>query len=126
MAGQTLVSIVDDDPAFRDSMRRLLKSLGYPVMAFASATDFLCSAQLAATACLVADVHMPVITGIELHKHLMDAGHAIPTILITAYPDERDRMHARSLGVLCYLPKPLDESDLIGCLRSAVRHGQPP
>jgi FixJ family two-component response regulator len=119
----SLVSIVDDDSAFRDSMRRLLKSLGYAVGVFPSAADFLSSSTLATTDCLVADVQMPVMTGIELHEHLVGTGHAIPTILITAYPDDRVRKRARSLGVVCYLPKPLVEADLIDCLRSAVAPG---
>lgn len=125
MSAPSLVSVVDDDPAFRNSMRRLLKSLGYAVGVFPSAADFLSSSQLATTACLVADVQMPLMTGIELHKHLIDSGHAIPTILITAYPDSRVRKRARSLGVVCYLPKPLVEADLIACLRSAFAPTHP-
>lgn len=123
---QFLVSIVDDDPAFRDSLRRLLKSLGYAVVAFPSAAALLGSAQLSAIDCLVADVHMPAMTGIELHRRLVDAGHAIPTILITAFPDEHVRRNVRSLGVHCYLPKPLDEAALIDCLASAVTRGHAP
>ena len=126
MADQAMVSIVDDDAAFRDSLRRLLKSLGYSVTAFPSAADFLGSSLIASTDCLVADVHMPTMTGIELHRHLISIGHAIPTILITAFPDDRFRKSARSLGVHCYLSKPLEEAALIGCLQSAVAHGQPP
>ena len=119
MSKQSLISIVDDDQSFRDSMRRLLKSLGYPVAVFPSAGEFLTSPKLAATACLVADVHMPAITGIELYKQLIETGHAIPTILVTGYPNARVGERMRTLGVECYLRKPLDEVVLIGCLRSA-------
>ena len=115
----SLISIVDDDQSFRDSMRRLLKSHGYAIAVFPSAADFLGSSQLPATACLVADIHMPVMTGVELYRHLVATGHSIPTILITAHPEEGLQQRVLSLGVDCYLHKPLDESVLIDCLRRA-------
>src|SRR6267154_3717174 len=89
-----LVSVVEDDRFFRDSMRRLMKSLGHSAEAFSSAADFLASPQLDETACLIADVNMPAMTGIELYRHLIDAGRAIPTILVTAYPNDVDRIRA--------------------------------
>ena len=101
-------------------MRRLLKSHGYTVAVFPSAPDFLASTQLPATACLVADVHMPVMTGVELYRELIATGHAIPTILITAYPEAGVRQQMLSLGVGCYLHKPLDEAVLIDCLCRAL------
>jgi FixJ family two-component response regulator len=122
----SLVSVVEDDQFFRESMRRLMRSLGYSVEAFSSAADFLASPLLAETACLVADVHMPGMTGIELYRHLVATGDAIPTILVTAYPDDTDRARALNDGVVCYLPKPLDERRLICCLRAALRAGKPP
>ena len=84
-------------------MVKLLRALGYAVKAFPSAVDFLASPFLASTACLVSDIHMPGMSGIELHKHLVESGHAIPTILVTAYPDEIVRERAIEDGVLCYL-----------------------
>ena len=90
----TLISVVEDDEPFRESMRKLMTSLGYAVEAFPSAADFLASPLLAATACLVTDVQMPGMTGVELHRHLVDVGHRIPTILVTAYPDEITRNRA--------------------------------
>ncbi len=126
LSEQSLISIVDDDQSFRDSMRRLLKSLGYAVAVFPSAAEFLASPKLAATACLVADVHMPAITGVELYSHLIEAGHVIPTILVTAYPDDSDRERMLHLGVECYLRKPFEEAHLIGCLRSAFARGKTP
>jgi CheY-like chemotaxis protein len=126
MPKTSLVSVVEDDRYFRESMGRLMRSLGYSVEAFQLATDFLASPRLAETACLVTDVHMPGMTGIELYRHLVNAGHAIPTILVTAYPDDTDRARALNDGVICYLPKPLDESRFIRCLRAALQSGEPP
>jgi FixJ family two-component response regulator len=120
-----LVSVVEDDRFFRDSMGRLMRSMGYTVEAFPSAADFLASPRLAETACLIADVHMPAMTGIELYRHLIDAGHAIPTILVTAYPNDADRARALGDGVVCYLRKPVDEQRLTQCLRAALTSGEP-
>jgi FixJ family two-component response regulator len=117
----TLISIVDDDQPFRDSMQKLVTLLGYTVEAFPSAADFLASRLAPETACLVADVHMPGMTGVELYKRLVTLGYAIPTILVTAYPDEVVRERALKDGVVCYLGKPLDDEDLERCLRSALR-----
>ena len=101
-------------------MRRLLKSLGYAVATFPSAAEFLASPGLATTDCLVADVHMPAMTGVELYGHLIASGHKIPTILVTAYPDDRPQERMLSQGVECYLRKPLETAVLIDCLRTAV------
>jgi FixJ family two-component response regulator len=120
-----LVSVVEDDQFFRESMRRLMRSLGYRVEAFPSAAEFLAFPRLAETACLIADVHMPEMTGLELHRHLIDAGYAIPTILVTAYPDDDDRAHALNDGVVCYLRKPIDEKHLKQCLRAAHHSDEP-
>jgi len=115
-----LVSVVEDDRLFRESMRRLMRSLGYVVETFSSAADFLASPLRVETACLIADVHMPAMTGIELHRHLIEVGYAIPTILITAYPNDVDEARALNDGVVCYLRKPVDEKHLIRCLRAAL------
>jgi FixJ family two-component response regulator len=125
MLNNALVSIIDDDQPFRESMRKLVKLLGYTVEAFPSAADFLASRLLQETACLVADVHMPGMTGVELHRHLIDAGCAIPTILVTAYPDDLVRDRALKDGVVCYLSKPVDDDQLERCLRSALQPGTP-
>ena len=120
-----LVSIVEDDQFFRESMRRLMRSLGYDVEAFSSAADFLASPRLIETTCLIADVHMPAMTGVELHRHLIEAGYTIPTILVTAYPDDVDRARVLNDGVVCYLRKPVDEQHLIRCLRAALESAEP-
>ncbi len=116
-----LVSVVEDDRYFRDSMRRLMKSLGHSAEAFSSAGEFLASPLLAETACLIADVNMPAMTGIELYRQLVEMGHKIPTILVTAYPDNDARSRALKDGVICYLRKPVDEEHLKRCLRTAHR-----
>ena len=97
-----------------------MKSLGYTVEAFSSATDFLASPRLAETACLIADVQMPVMTGLDLYRRLIDTGYAIPTILVTAHPNDVDRARALNVGVVCYLRKPLDQEHLTRCLRIAL------
>ena len=114
MPNASLVSVVEDDQFFRESMRRLMRSLGYSVEAFPSAADFLASPRLVETACLIADVHMPAMTGLELYRRLIDMGHAIPTILVTAYPDDEVRARALNDGVVCYLRKPVDENTSCG------------
>jgi FixJ family two-component response regulator len=126
MPKASLVSVVEDDQFFRESMRRLMRSLGFSVETFPSATDFLASPRLLETACLIADVHMPAITGLELHRRLIDAGYTIPTILVTAYPDDDVRGRALKDGVICYLRKPVDERHLMRCLHAALNSGDPP
>ena len=125
MSKRALISIVEDDQPFRESMRKLIASLGYTVEAFSSAADFLASPRLVETACLIADVHMPAMTGVELYRHLIEAGYTIPTILVTAYPDDVDRARVLNDGVVCYLRKPVDEQHLIRCLRAALESGEP-
>jgi FixJ family two-component response regulator len=125
MVKRRLISIVEDDEHFRESMIKLVKLLGYTVDAFPSAADFLVSPSLAQTACLVTDVHMPGMTGVELYRHLVDAGYTIPTILVTAYPDEVVRDRALKDGVVCYLSKPVDDDHFERCLHSALQLGTP-
>ena len=125
MLGRTLISIIDDDQHFRVSMRKLVMLLGYTVEEFSSADDFLASRVLPETACLVTDVHMPGMSGIELHGRLIKLGYAIPTILVTAYPDEGVRDQVMKDGVVCYLSKPVDDRDLERCLRSALKPRKP-
>lgn len=125
MVKRKLISVVEDDQPFRESMRKLMTVLGYTVEAFPSAADFLASPLLPATGCLVTDVQMHGMSGIELHKHLVDTGQVIPTILVTAYPDETARNRALKDGVVCYLSKPVDDEHLERCLRSALESGKP-
>jgi FixJ family two-component response regulator len=120
LSNQLLISIIDDDQPFRESMEGLMRSFGYSAAVFQSAADFLASPRLGETSCLIADVHMPVMSGVELYRHLTEAGYAIPTILITGYPREAERVRALKHGVLCYLRKPIDQQALSRCLREAL------
>jgi FixJ family two-component response regulator len=121
MRKPALVAVVEDDQFFRESMRRLMRSRGYRVEAFPSAADFLASPHLGETACLIADVQMPAMTGPELYRHLIASGYEIPTILVTAYADDRVQARALKDGVVCYLPKPVDEKCLLRCLHAALQ-----
>ena len=125
MNSNTLISIVDDDESVREAVEGLIESLGFRVNAFPSAMDFLASPAVADTSCMIADVHMPQMSGIELHQRLTEQGHDIPTILITAYPCESVRARALASGVVCYLVKPFDDDALIGCVRSALQGAGP-
>src|SRR5215467_9096736 len=120
MPNPSLISIVEDDQFFRESLRRLIKSQGYTVEAFSSAADFLGSSRLIETACVIADVNMPGMSGIELHRHLVNGGRSIPTILVTAYPNDSDEVRALNDGVVCYLRKPINDEHLMRCLRTAL------
>jgi FixJ family two-component response regulator len=126
MSKPSLVSVVEDDRFFRESMKRLMRSRGYRVEVFPSAADFLGSSQLGETACLIADVHMPAMTGVELYRRLIDLGYAIPTILVTAYSDDDVRTRALRDGVVCFLRKPVDEEHLLRCLGAAIDSPQRP
>jgi FixJ family two-component response regulator len=121
-----LISIVEDDQHVRASIGRLLRSVGFTAKAFASAVDFLDFSRFRESACLIADINMPVMTGVELHHRLIEIGRQIPTILITAYPDDRVRNRALADGILCYLKKPFDDSDLLRCVRMALDASKPP
>ena len=116
----SLISIVEDDRFFGESMRRLMRSLGYEVEVFPSAAAFINSPRLAKTAVLIADIYMPEMTGLELYRHLIHTGHPIPTILMTSYPDANVEIAALQDGVVGYLRKPLDEQHLLRCLRAAL------
>jgi FixJ family two-component response regulator len=121
-----LISIVEDDELFRESMRRLLRSLGYSVEGFPSAANFLASRSLDETTCLITDIQMSAMTGRELYVRLIELGHKIPTILVTAYADEAARSWALKDGVVCCLRKPFDDNDLADCVRKAIECGKPP
>jgi len=114
------ISIVDDDESIREAMEARMKSLGFQARTFPSAGDFLASPGIEHTSCMIADINMPHMTGVELHRHLLDLGYEIPTILITAYPNDEVRARALADGVKCYLAKPFDDEELIRCVRYAL------
>jgi FixJ family two-component response regulator len=115
-----MISIVDDDESLREALTGLMKSLGYAAVAFACAEDFLKSSRRDRTSCLIADVQMPGMSGLELHDNLVASGKPIPTILISAYPDEAVRARALQAGILGYLAKPFNEDNLLKHIRSAL------
>jgi FixJ family two-component response regulator len=116
-----MISIIDDDASVRAAVGNLLQSLGYIAQAFESAEEFLRSDYMDRTACVIADVHMPVMSGVELLALLRDQDRRVPFIFITAFPDERIRARAFSAGALGFLTKPFDQNHLIECLEQALR-----
>jgi FixJ family two-component response regulator len=97
-----------------------MRSIGLVAQAFSSGEEFLRSPELSRTGCLVVDFDMPNMTGLDLHINLSLLGKEIPTVLITAYPSEDIRARAIQAGVICFLPKPFDESDLLNCIQTAL------
>jgi len=122
MPKKPVISIVDDDNSVREGTVDLVKAMGFVAEAFPSAENFLNSKRLHNTSCLITDVRMPGMTGFELHNRLVGSGNVIPTILITAFPNDKDQARALQAGVFCYLSKPFSEDDLLACIRSALEH----
>ena len=119
MQKRAVIAVVDDDESVREAVAGLIKSLGHVAIAFERAEDFL-NSDRGRIAALIADVQMPGMTGPELHSQLVASGQPIPTILITAYPDQVVRTRALQNGVKCYLTKPFREEDLLACIQSAL------
>jgi FixJ family two-component response regulator len=115
-----MIAIVDDDVSIREATEAQMRSLGLIARTFASAADFLVSSRIEDTSCIIADINMPQMTGVELYKHLVELGYDIPTILITAYPNDDVRERVLADGVKCYLVKPFDDEELLRCVRSAL------
>jgi len=119
-----LVAIVDDDKSIRNATQDLLKAAGFSTATFADAESFLGSASRASAACVVADMRMPGRSGLELYQELVASGRGIPTVIITAHPQELTQARAREAGITCYLTKPFAPDDLIECVREAVAKSQ--
>jgi FixJ family two-component response regulator len=117
-----VVAIVDDDDLMRSALHGLLKAVGLPAQAFASAEEFLKSGQQQQTACLIADIRMPGMSGLELQARLNADQCRIPTIFITAHGDERMRMQALRAGAVEFLTKPFDNKALIESVRAALEN----
>ena len=120
MTPQHCIAIVDDDQSVREAATNLFRSMGFPVVAFASAEEFLDSDSVARTSCLVLDVQMPGMGGLRLQSQLASAGRHIPIVFVTGYPDEGVRTKALASGAVCFLTKPFAEGDLLDGLRSAL------
>ena len=117
----TIISVIDDDASMRAAMARLLHSLGFSTYAFASAQEFLLSPRLGETSCLIADVEMPGMSGVELQEYLVAHGHKTPIIFITAFPEDRVRERVMRAGAIDFLNKPFDELRLLECVERALR-----
>jgi FixJ family two-component response regulator len=122
MPNASIISIIDDDASVREGLADLVSSMGYQAKTFRRAEHFLKSHWLRNTSCLIADVQMPEMTGLELYSELADLRIRMPTILITAFPNNDDRDRALNAGVSCYLTKPFKKGELIKCIRSTLGH----
>jgi FixJ family two-component response regulator len=116
-----VISIVDDDEAVRLALRSLVRSLGYVSNVFASAEEFLESSQLNETSCLISDIQMPGMNGIELQNRLRILDHCTPIIFVTAFPDERNRARALEAGAIGFLEKPFEGRAMIMLIETALR-----
>jgi FixJ family two-component response regulator len=115
-----LIAIVDDDDSFRRATTNFIRSLGYTVLQFASAEAFLNSNRLHDTVCLISDVQMPGMNGIELQSKLIVQGCRLPIIFVTAFSEMRGRAQALSAGAIGFLTKPFSDEELIACLNKAL------
>ena len=116
-----LVCVVDDDSLIRDSTRRLVRLLGFRVEAFASAQEFASSDYINKTACLILDVRMPGVDGLELQHRLSEAGKLIPIVFITAYADDNQERRAMEAGAVDFLGKPFTEEALLNAIQAALK-----
>jgi FixJ family two-component response regulator len=116
----SLISVIDDDASVRIATDNLLSSHGYMVHTFASAVDFLQSARLDDSSCVVTDVQMPAMSGLDLLLHMRTQGNDAPFIFITAFPDESVRARALKAGAICFLAKPFAGPVLISCIETAL------
>jgi FixJ family two-component response regulator len=121
MSDAPLISIVDDDALARDGIRELIEALGYKAVTFISAEHFLKSGLIAETTCLITDLQMPGLNGLELQEALRSQGYQTPVILITAYPNEKHRKRALDNGAVGFLSKPFNDETLVECLTAAIR-----
>ncbi len=120
MSLRPLVAIVDDDASMRDATSNLLEAAGMSTATFADAESFLKSASERRVSCLLADMRMPGMSGLQLHKHLAARGAVLPTVLITAYASDETRLRAREAGIVCCLAKPFAPDELLECVGRAL------
>jgi FixJ family two-component response regulator len=123
MAKRPMISIVDDDESVREATMSLMRAAGFSPEAFQSGNDFLKSERCGHTDCLIADVQMPGMSGLEMHGRIVQSGNDIPTVLITAYPDDKTRARALKAGIVCYLTKPFNDQELLDCIQLALAQG---
>ncbi len=116
-----MIAIVDDDEAVREATKTLVRSLGYKASTFGSAEEFLKSKQFSNTSCLITDLQMPGLSGLDLQAQLIADGHRIPTIFVTAFPDNTARTSAMNAGAIAFLSKPYNVDELLGYLEKALQ-----
>ena len=121
---RNLISVIDDDESVRRTTKLLIESSGYQAAVFESAENLLSSGQLEDTSCLIIDVQMPGMNGLQLQSHLAAAGSRVPIIFITAYDDKESRRRAMQAGAVAFLAKPFSDQELFQTVRSALRHGK--
>ena len=126
MSQDLLISIIDDDEAVRVATESLVRSLGFGASTFASAEEFLQSARLRETSCVITDVNMPGMTGVELQSYLLARGNDVPMIFITAFPEERTRERVHAAGAIGFLSKPFDGGAMIQCIDRALGRNSDP
>jgi FixJ family two-component response regulator len=117
-----MISIIDDDESVREATRGLVRSLGYKADTFASAEEFLHSERVTESSCVITDVHMPGLSGVELQRLLKAQGHPTPVIFLTAFAEESIRARVLRAGAIGFLTKPFREECLIDFLNSALNH----
>ena len=120
----TVISVVDDDQSIRNSLRRLLRSTGFEVMIFPSALEFLYQGPLHKHGCVIVDVCMPEMDGLDLQKRLSDSGVSLPVVFMTAYENPGVRAHAMEAGALAFLQKPFSETSLMDAIWLALNSSQ--
>ncbi len=120
----TCIAIVDDDESVREALGNLLRSVGYEVRAFCSAEDFLERPGSDGFSCVVTDIQMPGMGGLEMHKRIVASDKRLPVILMTAFPRDHLRQQAEQQGAVAFLSKPFDASRMIECVERALRSPQ--
>ena len=123
MPTPSVISVIDDDASIRGATNNLLRSRGYVVHTFASAEEFLRSPHRNGTSCVIADVQMSAMSGLDLLAAMRANGSDAPFIFITAFPDDHIRARAMKAGAICFLAKPFAAPNLIGCVETALEAG---
>ncbi|HTN73467.1 MAG TPA: response regulator [Methylomirabilota bacterium] len=122
MSASPLISVVDDDDSLRNSLNNLLRSVGFRTLTFASGEEFLNSNELRDTDCLILDVRMPGMSGLDLQRHLVAANSQIPIVFITSHGDDDAQARALQAGAAAFLYKPCREETLLEAIELALKH----
>lgn len=120
MSQTPLIACIDDDPTVLEAVEDFLDASGFVTEGYSSAEDFLKSGQVKCAACLITDVKLGGISGLELQERLVTSGVTIPTIIVSAFADEKMRARAFGSGAVCFLSKPITKDNLLDCIKSAL------